>query len=285
MNSLLSFLVVGVLYFCYSIVVRDFFSTNGFDFTVNNPEATEHGNTPLVILFEVLYLLLLFQTLLLSLSVNIRTAKCQIYCISIVFGILMLFFVVLAYFYFFFSFSEVTDISQDTDAPSYAFKVIVAVSIGIVILSQTLPVMLHCHCNPCKVIVGFLAYIFMAPTYINMFTIYSYCNTHDVSWGTRGRSDKFYQTLDPKEKRRVESFMKFRYNLLIAWILINMLASYGLTQLVRRGVDEFVLVAFSLFLAFTLIFRLLAAILSFVTCSCECRRKKGIASVGNTSQA
>ena len=77
--------------------------------------------------------------------------------------------------------------------------------------------------------------------------------------------------------------MKFRYNLLIFWILINMLASYGLTQLVRRGVDEFVLVAFSLFLAFTLVFRLLAAILSFVTCSCNCKRKKKT-SVGNISE-
>ena len=37
MNSVLSFLVVGVLYFCYSIVLRDFFSTNGFDFLVNDP--------------------------------------------------------------------------------------------------------------------------------------------------------------------------------------------------------------------------------------------------------
>lgn len=110
--------------------------------------------------------------------------------------------------------------------------------------------MLHCHCNPCKVIIGFMAYIFMSPTYINMFTIYSYCNTHDVSWGTRGRGNQVYQTLQTKEQKRVEGFMKFRYNLLILWITINMLASYTLTQLVRRGADEFVLVSFSLFLAF-----------------------------------
>lgn len=61
-----------------------------------------------MIIFEVVYLLLLFQTLLLSLSVNIRSAKCQIYCVSILYGLIMIFFVTLAYFYFFFSFSDVT---------------------------------------------------------------------------------------------------------------------------------------------------------------------------------
>ncbi len=75
-NSLLGFIVVGMLYFTFSIVIRDFFSAKGYDFTIDNPELVEHGNTPLVIVLEVSYLVLLFQTMLLSLSVNLKSAKC-----------------------------------------------------------------------------------------------------------------------------------------------------------------------------------------------------------------
>ena len=28
--------------------------------------------------------------------------------------------------------------------------------------------------------------IFMSPSYINVLNIYAFCNTHDVSWGTKG---------------------------------------------------------------------------------------------------
>lgn len=30
-----------------------------------------------------------------------------------------------------------------------------------------------------------LQYLFMLPTFVNMFTIYSFCNMHDISWGTK----------------------------------------------------------------------------------------------------
>ena len=36
---------------------------------------------------------------------------------------------------------------------------------------------------------SFLQYIFMMPTFFNIFSIYSFCNIHDISWGTKG-SDK-----------------------------------------------------------------------------------------------
>jgi hypothetical protein len=28
-------------------------------------------------------------------------------------------------------------------------------------------------------------YLCMLPTYVNMFTIFSFCNMHDISWGTK----------------------------------------------------------------------------------------------------
>ncbi len=28
-------------------------------------------------------------------------------------------------------------------------------------------------------------YLYMLPTYVNMFSIFSFCNMHDISWGTK----------------------------------------------------------------------------------------------------
>jgi hypothetical protein len=41
------------------------------------------------------------------------------------------------------------------------------------------------HMDILAIILNFFQYIFMLPTFINIFTIYSYCNFHDVSWGTK----------------------------------------------------------------------------------------------------
>ncbi len=100
---MLGFVVVGMLYFSFSIVLRDFFSARGYDFLVEHPERSPHGNTPLVIILEVTYLVLLFQVLLLSLTVGLDSAKAQLKCISIFFGVMMMFFLFVAYFYFFFA--------------------------------------------------------------------------------------------------------------------------------------------------------------------------------------
>ncbi|ORY91004.1 chitin synthase 1 [Syncephalastrum racemosum] len=40
--------------------------------------------------------------------------------------------------------------------------------------------------DPWHMFTSFLQYIFMSPSYINVLNIYAFCNTHDVSWGTKG---------------------------------------------------------------------------------------------------
>lgn len=32
----------------------------------------------------------------------------------------------------------------------------------------------------------FIQYLLLTPTYINVLNVYAFCNTHDVSWGTKG---------------------------------------------------------------------------------------------------
>ena len=36
-----------------------------------------------------------------------------------------------------------------------------------------------------SLMVVIVQYLYMLPTYVNMFSIYSFCNMHDISWGTK----------------------------------------------------------------------------------------------------
>ncbi|KAI8335825.1 chitin synthase-domain-containing protein [Chlamydoabsidia padenii] len=40
--------------------------------------------------------------------------------------------------------------------------------------------------DPIPMITSFFPYLLLMPCYVNVLTIYSFCNTHDVSWGTKG---------------------------------------------------------------------------------------------------
>jgi chitin synthase len=40
--------------------------------------------------------------------------------------------------------------------------------------------------DPWHMFTSLIPYIFMSPSYINVLNIYAFCNTHDVSWGTKG---------------------------------------------------------------------------------------------------
>ncbi|KAG5926574.1 Chitin synthase, class 3 [Claviceps africana] len=40
--------------------------------------------------------------------------------------------------------------------------------------------------DPWHMITSFIQYILLTPTYTNVLNVYAFCNTHDVSWGTKG---------------------------------------------------------------------------------------------------
>lgn len=40
--------------------------------------------------------------------------------------------------------------------------------------------------DPWHMFTSFLQYILLAPSYTNILNVYAFCNTHDVSWGTKG---------------------------------------------------------------------------------------------------
>ncbi|KAF9972358.1 Chitin synthase, class 2 [Actinomortierella ambigua] len=42
------------------------------------------------------------------------------------------------------------------------------------------------HFEPWHMLTSFLPYLFLLPAYVNILMVYAFCNTHDVSWGTKG---------------------------------------------------------------------------------------------------
>lgn len=40
--------------------------------------------------------------------------------------------------------------------------------------------------DPWHMVTSFIQYILLTPTYTNVLNVYAFCNTHDVSWGTKG---------------------------------------------------------------------------------------------------
>jgi len=62
----------------------------------------------------------------------------------------------------------------------------------------------------------YLAYFFMLPTFLTIFTIYSFCNIDDLSWGTKN-SD---QTNEERKAR--DNFQVFRTKMLMSWLLSNL---------------------------------------------------------------
>lgn len=40
--------------------------------------------------------------------------------------------------------------------------------------------------DPWHLVTSFLQYLLLTPTYINILNVYAFCNTHDITWGTKG---------------------------------------------------------------------------------------------------
>lgn len=40
--------------------------------------------------------------------------------------------------------------------------------------------------DPWHMFTSFIQYLLLTPTYVNILNVYSFCNTHDITWGTKG---------------------------------------------------------------------------------------------------
>ena len=119
---------------------------------------------------ENIYIVCLFLLLIVSITVNVNISGLY-YKISIVILGLFLLLALAA------SLSYV--MGENT---SILVKMFMFLSVG----SYIIPIILNiCSIDIIPTVMGLISYLFLAPTYVNLFVIYAFANIHDVSWGNR----------------------------------------------------------------------------------------------------
>jgi len=144
--------------------------------------------------------------------------KLYLGCI-IIFAIVMIFMLAMAIYTVYMSFADTSkSFKEKLLTPTFRNIVISLLSTyGLYIIGSLL------HGQPWHMITSFIQYLLMLPSYVNILMTYAFCNTHDVSWGTKGDNTIAPTTntvkINPGEKISVElptqSSLDERYEKLI----------------------------------------------------------------------
>lgn len=198
-----------------------FLDTSGFSDTVLDCS---------VYLFNLVYLFGLTTLLIIGLGNNPKHMKLTYYFVAAVFGAIMML-------------SSLVGLGIFFSTPATTHSIVVSVlTIGVYFLGAALHGDLH------HIFMTFTHYTALIPTFVNIFTIYSFCNLQDLSWGTKGLVDEPALSLDDVEKgdfkdviakrrameeRRREAcarqdakkkhFEAFRTNVLLTWAFGNLI--------------------------------------------------------------
>ncbi|KAF8948706.1 Chitin synthase, class 1 [Haplosporangium gracile] len=93
--------------------------------------------------------------------------------------------------------SGITTLSAVLDEPTFRNVILsLASTYGLYIFGSVL------YLEPWHMVTSFLQYLCMMPSYVNVLNVYAFCNTHDVSWGTKG------DTIDNMDLGAVKSSSK-----------------------------------------------------------------------------
>jgi chitin synthase len=233
LNLVVSSFLIGIFYATFSIFVRatyDYSKDFSITHTANN--------------LENAYLILMGVVLVLSVSVKIQYIEDMFRYVSFLFGII--------------SIVMITSLPQLDD---YSLYNIITVSfLAFIVLSYFVPFILNISTLKITDFVkGVIYSIFMAPTFINLITLYSICNLHDVSWGSRP-SGKVTKGQSQREKNMEASYKNTRSYVLVFYFWINVGAGTVITQLSRRD-NGSVLLAFAALPMLVVVLKLIFAIL------------------------
>ncbi|OMJ87667.1 hypothetical protein SteCoe_10593 [Stentor coeruleus] len=190
-----TWVMVGNFFLVFSILVKKAFGTS---------DTTTFSAGSAIIL--VYFLLLLFVFVL---ALGVKPAKVDgcYKMIACIFGVYMMGSTV----------STIIFVSQNV----YQEEVIYAIAGSAAIFA----IITFINCSVMIILKGIFHYLFLTPTYVNIFLIYAICNTHDCTWGNRP------DLLTAEEKQRTEEFEEFRTKWTIVWVLCNSAFAYFLQTL------------------------------------------------------
>jgi len=148
----------------------------------------EHGlfgrkGKPVVYILKQLYLYAMITVFICSLGNRPQGSKFLYMTCIVLFGIIMIFMLAMAGYTVYRSFADDPHkpFLEKMGQPTFRNIVISLLSTyGLYLVGSIL------HGQPWHMITSFVQYLLMLPSYVNILMVYAFCNTHDVSWGTKG---------------------------------------------------------------------------------------------------
>lgn len=207
---------------------------------------------------ENVYIVFLFLTLLLATTIEIQWAENGFRACSFIMGLFTLVMV--------------------ASSTSYALKEdiqsISVISFIAFLLSYLLPLMFNIRKLAfCDFLKGLVYVTYLSPTYVNIFTIYSISNIHDVTWGSRPTTDDSNATEKKTEKLKNLLYKNFRAQFMIFWAIMNLAVGYGIIYLNQNNEAE-LLLYFAVFLLGVMIFKIIISTAYMVKAKLDHRKVK-----------
>lgn len=236
-NVIFSWVMVGSFFAVFNILVK---------------VAINDGNSSSIItassIIILIYFLLLIFVIVMSLGVKPGRVEAMYKIIASIFGLYMIGSLI----------CTIIFLTQST----YQIEVFYVIIATFIIFTIVVLV----SCSVMTVLKGIMHYLFLTPTYVNIFLIYSICNTHDCSWGNRP------DLLTQEEKDRIEEFEEFRIKWVIVWVLCNCSFVYFLNAISSTQNGQWYIYGVGLFGMSIMMFRFLGAIAYIFHEAC-CKRK------------
>lgn len=142
----------------------------------------------LAIIFEWLYLITLVSCFVLSLGNTPQGSK-KLYLTMVYFWvILMIYLMFAAIFITVKSIQSTLDSGQQfTVGLLFSNQLFFTLMVSMAATYVLWFVMSVLFLDPWHMFTSFVQYLLLTPTYVNILNVYAFCNTHDVTWGTKGQ--------------------------------------------------------------------------------------------------
>ncbi|TMW57249.1 hypothetical protein Poli38472_003174 [Pythium oligandrum] len=232
-----SFFLPANVYLALYFIVFQGFQQNRLVF-LDTSDYSEYVLDFAVYFYNIVYLFGLLMLIIIGLGNNPKHMKLTYYFVSAVFGVMMVF-------------SSLVGLGVFFASPTTTKSVTVALlTVGVYFVGPALYGEVH------HIILTFTHYTALIPSFVNIFTIYSFCNLQDLSWGTKGLEEgpalnpgednekgDFKDVLAKRkamEERRREfalrqdnkkrQFEAFRTNILLMWAFSNVIFALAIVS-------------------------------------------------------
>ena len=200
------------------------------------------------LLFAYIYIFLLIMTIILSLALPIERSTTWFNIILFCFGVLTILSIVGMVIYLqatgFMApekeFNPTIEEWEPTGNYNFSYLVLAGVIMLSIYLVPFIMRPVDFLSNIAGYTIGLIAYLLMIPMFVNVFSIYSFCNLHDVSWGNRpttsGTGTEAFSASLAIQQKTQHNFEEFRANVLFIWICLN--GAYFFIVLHLTGSDD-----------------------------------------------